>query len=125
MHDPLMTATTNVNEQSQRTWDLVRASQTSMRTSNPIRRIVDQLNPSDANPEKPLLSLSIGDPTIFGNLRTHDAVIDAVDHALHSNHYNGYAHSAGYAEARRALAKHYSQESSGLWHLGEQVRFCT
>ena len=37
------------------------------KTFNPIRNIVESIN-LKPNPEKEMISLSIGDPTIFGNL---------------------------------------------------------
>lgn len=38
---------------------------------------------------------SSGDPTVFGNLPTDDAVIQAMKDALDSQKYNGYAPSVG------------------------------
>ena len=49
-------------------------SLSSLRTSNPIRKIVDHLK-VDPHPEKKMIALSIGDPTVFGNLRTPVEVV--------------------------------------------------
>lgn len=38
---------------------------------------------------------SSGDPTVFGNLPTDDAVVQAMKDALDSQKYNGYAPSVG------------------------------
>lgn len=38
---------------------------------------------------------SSGDPTVFGNLPTDDAVLEAVKDAIDSQKYNGYAPSTG------------------------------
>lgn len=38
---------------------------------------------------------SLGDPTVFGNLPTDDAVVQAMKDALDSQKYNGYAPSVG------------------------------
>jgi tyrosine aminotransferase len=38
------------------------------RTRNPIRQIVDNLK-VHPNPEKEFISLALGDPTTFGNLK--------------------------------------------------------
>jgi len=44
---------------------MISQSQKAQRTTNPIRRIVDQLDP-DPNHPKSLINLALGDPTIFG-----------------------------------------------------------
>lgn len=101
------TATTTTNG---RAWSNIHASRSSLRTSNPIRLIVDQLNPSQANKDKALIPLSIGDPTVFGNLETDDHVNRAVISAIQSHKFNGYAHACGYAEARVAIAQKYAEK---------------
>lgn len=37
----------------------------------------------------------VGDPTIFGNLRPSDGVVEAVVESVRSMNYNGYAPSTG------------------------------
>ncbi|KAF4666225.1 hypothetical protein FOZ61_010042 [Perkinsus olseni] len=74
------------------------------RTTNPIRRIVDQLKVKP-NPNLETIPLSIGDPTVYGNFRAPQHVIDNVlRDNLRSFAYNGYPHSCGYAAARQAVA---------------------
>ncbi|XP_068459740.1 tyrosine aminotransferase [Clinocottus analis] len=87
-------------------WE-VKPSEMADNTLNPIRAIVDgmQLTP---NPEKPMISLSIGDPTLFGNLPTDNAVLQAMKDAIDSQKYNGYAPSVGYLKSRQAVANFYS-----------------
>ncbi|XP_048371893.1 tyrosine aminotransferase [Sphaerodactylus townsendi] len=85
----------------------VRASEMSKRTFNPIRAIVDSMKVAP-NPEKPLISLSIGDPTVFGNLPTDEEVVQAMKDALDTGNYNGYAPSVGYQSCRDVVAKYYS-----------------
>ncbi|XP_057692145.1 tyrosine aminotransferase [Corythoichthys intestinalis] len=82
-------------------------------TLNPIRAIVDgmQLSP---NPDKAMIALSIGDPTVFGNLPLDDAVIQAIKDALDSHKYNGYAPSIGYLKSRQAVANFYSCSEAPL-----------
>lgn len=46
----------------------VAASLVAQRTRNPIRQIVDNLKVVP-NPDKDFISLALGDPTTFGNLR--------------------------------------------------------
>merc|ERR1719206_540547 len=60
------------------------------------------------NPEKKMISLSIGDPTVFGNLLPAKEVVDAVHAALDSQKCNGYGPSTGSVEARAAVAEHVS-----------------
>ncbi|XP_075440029.1 tyrosine aminotransferase [Ascaphus truei] len=84
----------------------VRASETSKRTFNPIRAIVDTMT-ATPNPTKPMIALSIGDPTVFGNLPTDDQVTRALKEAIDSQKYNGYAPSIGYQSSREVIAKYY------------------
>lgn len=85
-----------------------------MRTVNPIRQIVDKLRDEDLNPQKKKLSLSIGDPTVFGNLRTDKVVEEAVIRAVQSGACNGYAPSMGRDDARKAVAKRCSTKNHVL-----------
>ncbi|KAJ2842454.1 hypothetical protein GGI22_007549, partial [Coemansia erecta] len=39
---------------------------------------------------KEQISLSIGDPTVFGNFKTHPVVVESVEKAVRSFNYNGY-----------------------------------
>eukprot|EP00128_Syssomonas_multiformis_P010920 Colp12_sorted_trinity150504_noHs@9751 len=91
----------------------VTPSRCAQRTVNPIRQIVDQMKLTP-NPEKPMISLSIGDPTIFGNLATSDVVTNAVADAVASLKFNGYPNSTGYESARDAIAKTYSTPEAPL-----------
>jgi aspartate/methionine/tyrosine aminotransferase len=50
----------------------------------------------------------IGDPTIFGNLKPHDVIIEAVQNALKKMKFNGYAPTVGYQESRSAVAEYYT-----------------
>ncbi|XP_043524308.1 tyrosine aminotransferase-like isoform X2 [Frieseomelitta varia] len=87
----------------------VRASDIARNTHNPIRSIVESLV-VEPNPAKSMISLSIGDPTTFGNLRPPKEVIDAVQQSLVSQLYNGYAPSTGHQRAREAVAEYSSNE---------------
>ena len=66
-----------------------------------------QCSPS---PSSPLT----GDPSVFGNLPPHPAVIEGVRLALESGKYHGYGHSSGLAEARDAVAKEFSRPGAPL-----------
>lgn len=102
-----------------RAWAL-RPSTKAKRTSNPLRNIVDNLKPPTHHPpSKPLLSLSLGDPTVFGNLPCPEVLTRAiVDNATAAKH-NGYVPSAGLPSARKALARAYSYD---MVKLSEEVR---
>ncbi|XP_056908354.1 tyrosine aminotransferase isoform X2 [Takifugu flavidus] len=93
-------------------WD-VKPSEMANNTLNPIRAIVDGMKLTP-NPDKPMIALSIGDPTVFGNLPTDDAVIQAMKDAIDSQQYNGYAPSIGYLKSRQALANFYSSPEAPL-----------
>ncbi|XP_036604820.1 tyrosine aminotransferase [Trichosurus vulpecula] len=84
----------------------VRASDMSKKTFNPIRAIVDSMK-VEPNPNKTMISLSIGDPTVFGNLPTDSEVTQAMKDALDSGKYNGYAPSIGYLASREEIASYY------------------
>ncbi|MED6288011.1 hypothetical protein CHARACLAT_022207 [Characodon lateralis] len=93
-------------------WE-VKPSEMAENTLNPIRAIVDGMKLTP-NPEKPMISLSIGDPTVFGNLPTDDAVLQALKDAIDSQKYNGYAPSVGYLKSRQAVANFYSSPEAPL-----------
>lgn len=76
-------------------------------TFNPIRNILETLDISP-HPQKKMISLSIGDPTVFGNLNPAPEVIAAMHEALDSGLHNGYGPSTGFLTARQAVADHVS-----------------
>jgi len=92
-------------------------------TFNPIRNILEtmELKP---NPEKQMISLSIGDPTVFGNLEPPKVVSEAIHESIASGKRNGYAPSTGYPEAREAVAKHINKNPN-LSIKGEDVVLCS
>lgn len=83
----------------------MKSSETAKNTFNPIRNIVDKLQPPPPHPTKKLISLSLGDPTLFGNLRTAEEVTKAMMRVIVGNGANGYAASVGSEEARGAVAE--------------------
>ncbi|KAH8354715.1 hypothetical protein KR084_003274 [Drosophila pseudotakahashii] len=87
----------------------IKASKLSLNTHNRIRNIVESLK-IKPNPEKPMIPLSIGDPTIFGNLKAADETMKAVLHSLESGKFNGYAHTQGHEVARKAVAKYSAHQ---------------
>ncbi|XP_067007089.2 tyrosine aminotransferase [Anabrus simplex] len=87
----------------------VPASDAARCTINPIRALVESLE-LRPNPDKQLIALSIGDPTLFGNLKPPQEAVEAVVKSLESSKYNGYAPSVGYQEAREAVAQYSSSK---------------
>lgn len=94
-------------------WDSIPASRMSLNTDNPIRKIVDGMKLTP-NPKKEMISLSIGDPTVFGNLPLCEDIKNAVHEAIRSNKFNGYSPSVGHEDARAAIAEHYSLSGAPL-----------
>ncbi|KAF7284188.1 hypothetical protein GWI33_022439 [Rhynchophorus ferrugineus] len=82
-------------------------STTARNCRNFIREVVDNLD-LQPNPEKPVVALSLGDPTIFGNLRPPEEAIKAVTTILQEGSCNGYAPSTGHEAARKAVAEYLS-----------------
>lgn len=91
----------------------VRASHRSMRTINPIRNLVQNIN-VQPNPDKELIKLSVGDPTVYGNLKVSAEAVSHLQHVIQSGKANGYSMSMGSVEARAAVAKRYSTLTSLL-----------
>ena len=87
-------------------WQVV-VSDMGRETFNPIRNILETMNILP-HPDKEMISLSIGDPTVFKNLSASNVAISAIKEALDTGEYNGYAPSSGYVEARQAVAEHIS-----------------
>lgn len=97
---------------SNREWN-VKATVMAKNTNNPIRKIVDGMKLTP-NPDKEMIALSIGDPTVFGNLPPSKVASDAVVEATTRNQCNGYAPSVGYESARAAVAEYCSCASSPI-----------
>lgn len=93
-------------------WNL-KVSSIAKNTFNPIRAIVDQMN-LVPNPEKEMIALSIGDPTVFGNLKPAENVIEAIIDAVKSEKWNGYLPSVGAESAREAVAQYARRRAANL-----------
>lgn len=92
---------------------VVQTSETTKRTTNPIRAIVDSIKfPEDRSRE--VIPLSLGDPTVFGNFKTPAILVDTIKSKLDDFACNGYVHSAGMPEARRAIASRYTTAEAPL-----------
>lgn len=84
----------------------VKASSGALSTSNPIREVIETMNLSE-NPNKKVIPLSIGDPTIFGNLKPCDEILEAIRKAESSGKFYGYQTAAGLESAREAVANYH------------------
>ncbi|KAJ1728520.1 hypothetical protein LPJ61_003995, partial [Coemansia biformis] len=73
-------------------WGTIQASDVARRTFNPIRDVLSRpVQPLSApKSTKEPISLSIGDPTVFGNFKAHPVVVEAVEEAIRSYSFNGY-----------------------------------
>ncbi len=60
------------------------------------------------NPDKKLIPLTIGDPTLHGNFKAPIHVCDIVMSSVSSHLHNGYPHACGTREAREAVARTHS-----------------
>jgi len=106
MKDQINQTPTSTSTSTAQQWEVL-ASKMATETFNPIRTILETMKITP-NPDKPMISLSIGDPTVFKNLNVSPVVVDAVKDALLSGEYNGYAPSSGYVASRQAVADHIS-----------------
>lgn len=91
----------------------VAASDRSLRTINPIRNLVQNIR-VNPNPSKKTIKLSVGDPTVYGNLKISASIVGSLCQELKSGRSNGYSLSMGDAKARTAIAERYSTPSSQL-----------
>lgn len=85
----------------------VNASIVAKNTFNPIRNILETMDITP-HPQKKMISLSIGDPTTFGNMQPAKVVTEAVKASLETGLNNGYGPSTGFLPAREAVARHVS-----------------
>jgi len=93
-------------------WNII-PSAAAQRTKNPIRGLVDSIKIPE-NPTKTMIALSLGDPTVFGNLPNPDILVNLLVQNIQSRKHDGYLPSHGAIAARRALAEFYSEENNKL-----------
>lgn len=80
---------------------------------NPMRKYTEHLvAPPDM--KKSIIHLTVGDPTVYGNLNCPEIVVDEVITQLKTYKHNGYFQSSGKPEARQAVAKHFNTPESPL-----------
>ncbi|KAJ7948690.1 Tyrosine aminotransferase [Quillaja saponaria] len=64
----------------------------------------------DDNNDKKVISLGIGDPTVYTCFRPPRVAEEAVIDAIQSEKFNGYAPTAGLLQTRRAIAEYLSRD---------------
>ncbi|KAJ1979859.1 hypothetical protein H4R33_005620 [Dimargaris cristalligena] len=120
-----VTSPTKAQTSASAAWSTIPTSSIARNTLNPIRVVVEKMQASRAahtkggsssldGPTQTPISLSIGDPTVFGNFNTHPEVTKAVRKQLDSYRANGYGPSYGLPVAREALALKYSTPEAPL-----------
>ncbi|XP_046843428.1 tyrosine aminotransferase-like isoform X4 [Xenia sp. Carnegie-2017] len=87
-------------------WDIP-VSYTAQNTFNPIRNVVETMH-IEENPQLEVIRLTVGDPTVFGNLPPSEECFRALCDAIKSGKNNGYKPAYGCKEARNAVAKYSS-----------------
>ena len=83
------------------------------RSRNPLRSFVESMR-TQPIPNKPLIPLSLGDPTVFGNFPPPPLLDDAITAAVASHKHNGYIQSTGDNAARAAVAAYYNRDRDAM-----------
>ncbi|XP_028392036.1 tyrosine aminotransferase-like [Dendronephthya gigantea] len=86
---------------------VVPVSKTAVNTFNPIRNVVDTMI-IKPNPDIKVIKLTVGDPSIFGNLPPCEKHVEAFSDAVKSYKENGYKLAHGTPEACEAVARYCS-----------------
>lgn len=94
-------------EQANDEW-VIKSSEFAQATLNPVRRLIEQLK-LEPNPQKQMIALSIGDPTILSELEKPDTMKEAIKIYINEKSHDGYTPSFGTDKARQAIAKHLSR----------------
>ncbi|XP_066251351.1 tyrosine aminotransferase [Euwallacea similis] len=89
---------------------------------NVIRDVVENLD-LQPNPEKPVIALSLGDPTIYGNLKPSSETTKAMINVLEEGNANGYNAGVGSEIARKAVAEYLSFD--GVQYQPKDIILCS
>ncbi|CAD6190216.1 unnamed protein product [Caenorhabditis auriculariae] len=94
-------------------WRTMPQSAHSRNTVNPVRKIADacQVTP---NPNKRLLKLHLGDPSVGGMLPPSPVAVQAMHEAVDSHAFDGYGPAVGDLAARQAVVDRYSVPSASF-----------
>ncbi|RCN51301.1 tyrosine transaminase [Ancylostoma caninum] len=94
-------------------WTPLPTSAHAANTVNPIRRIVDAVSVTP-NPDKSLIKLHLGDPTLTGALPPSQVAVDALREAASSHRFDGYGPAVGAPAAREAVASRYNHPEAPI-----------
>ncbi|ETN75363.1 hypothetical protein NECAME_12417 [Necator americanus] len=94
-------------------WTTLPTSTHAANTINPIRRIVDAVSVAP-NPDKSLIKLHLGDPTLTGALPPSQVAVDALVEAVKSHKNDGYGPAVGTQAAREAVATRYTHPEAPI-----------
>ncbi|KEG07642.1 tyrosine transaminase [Trypanosoma grayi] len=83
----------------------VKASKHALRTYHPINEFADKTKPSSS--PKSLIKLSIGDPTLDGNIRAPTVLTEGMVNAVRGGAENGYTTAVGDDESREVVAQYW------------------
>ncbi|CAF1051823.1 unnamed protein product [Rotaria sordida] len=97
----------------EKAWLPIQASRSARNTINPIRRIVDRMK-INPNPAKEMISLSIGDPTHYGNMLPPLEALEGILQSVQLPTSHGYVPSFGTLDARKAVAQLWSRSNYTL-----------
>ncbi|KAG5488639.1 hypothetical protein JIQ42_00251 [Leishmania sp. Namibia] len=83
----------------------ITSSKHAQRTLQPLNDLTDNMKPSRST--KSNLRLSIGDPTVDGNLKTPEIVTEAVVEVVRSGKFNGYPPTIGTDNLRKVVSTYW------------------
>ena len=87
-------------------WNLP-MSKFAISTVNPHRMMAENSKVAP-NPNKKVITLQMGDPTLFGNFRRPQEAVDAIKQALDNDKFS-YYHTTGVKESRQAVADYVNK----------------
>lgn len=79
---------------------------------NPIRATLEKDFKVPEEPHKPMINLTLGEPTKENGYPLPDVTKQAMVEVVESEKHNGYTHSSGVLAARQALVDKYSTEDA-------------
>ncbi|PVU84785.1 hypothetical protein BB561_007022, partial [Smittium simulii] len=108
-------------------WAEIPMSDTAKNTKNPIRGLLTAGVRPQSTPRstKSIINMSMGDPTVYGNLKTPVGVLEAMHKHLDSYKGHGYGPATGLNVARQALADKYSDPENGVNYTSDDTFLAT
>ncbi|CAO4387123.1 unnamed protein product [Caenorhabditis nigoni] len=92
-------------------WTVLPQSAHSKNTVNPVRRIADACA-VPPNPEKKVIRLHLGDPSVGGKLPPSEVAVQAMHESVSTHMYDGYGPAVGALAARQAIVDKYSSSDN-------------